>query len=280
MQSSYLPDSFDDKKGIVLIAGKFEYPVLLATRIRSFGIPLKIIGFKGETSTDLLDSFPENDRAVIRVGQLGKLLKLLRKFEFGYTLMAGQITPGRLFRGLFPDLKALSILKNLDTKNAETIFGTICSEIESLGIQPLDARSFMDEDLATQGMMQGSSLNVPEKTLEHGVQITKEIAKLDIGQGAVVRNGTVISVEGFEGTNEMIQRSGTLSKDDMLFVKCVKNIQDYRFDVPVFGEETLKYLDEANIRNIALEANKVIMLNKEQLLSTAKKMKMKIIGFS
>ena len=40
--------------------------------------------------------------------------------------------------------------------------------------------------------------------------MAKEISRLDIGQTVVVKKGTVLAVEGFEGTDECIQRGGAL----------------------------------------------------------------------
>ena len=54
--------------------------------------------------------------------------------------MVGQVTPGKLFRGLHPDLKAIRMLAGLDRKNAETIFGAIGDEIENTGVNLLVAR--------------------------------------------------------------------------------------------------------------------------------------------
>jgi DUF1009 family protein len=151
-RSQFLPDTFDQRP-IGLIAGKGRYPVLTAKRIRAAGLPLRIVSFAGETEPALIDSIPANEHIQIKVGQLGKLLKSLKKLDCGYALMAGQITPRRLFHGLHPDLKALKILNSLKIKNAETIFGAIACEIEAIDISMLDARSFLDDQLATEGLM-------------------------------------------------------------------------------------------------------------------------------
>ena len=78
---------------------------------------------------ELVDSFPADERATVKVGQVGKLLKALKKFGAGSAVMVGQVTPGKLFRGLHPDLKAVRLLAGLDRRNAETIFGAIADEI-------------------------------------------------------------------------------------------------------------------------------------------------------
>ena len=146
--SKFLSSQFDGRP-IGLIAGKGHYPVLMAQRLISAGHSVRLIAFEGETEPELIDSFNADQRALIKVGQLGKLLKALNKLDCGYALMAGQVTPKRLFHGLHPDLKALSMLNRLKVRNAETIFGAIALEIEALGIQMLDARTELDDQLAT-----------------------------------------------------------------------------------------------------------------------------------
>ena len=105
--SRYLPDNFDASKPLALIAGKGTYPILLAERARSAGIAVRLIELGGETSEKLIKTFPDHERSAVKVGQVGKLLKELKKFNAGYAVMAGQVTPGKLFKGLHPYLKAI-----------------------------------------------------------------------------------------------------------------------------------------------------------------------------
>lgn len=277
--SAFLPDDFSSKP-IGLIAGKGNYPILTAERIKRAGLPLRLISFKDETEDSLVQSLEPEHHTQIKVGQLGKLLKALQKHDCGYALMAGQITPKRLFHGLHPDLKALKILNSLKTRNAETIFGALADEIEAIGIQMLDARSFLDDQLASEGLMTAGKLKAESGHIEHGIEIAKGISGLDIGQGCVVRKGTVLAVEAYEGTDPMLKRAGGFKTDGLIFVKTVKREQNYHFDVPVFGERTLDVMNEAGIQTAVLESGRVIMLNKPALLEKAKKLKIELFGFA
>ncbi len=223
---------------------------------------------------------PEAERRILLVGQLGKMLKALRDFDAGYALMAGQITPRRLFKGLHPDLKATQILLSLKRRNAETIFGAIAREIEAIGVTLLDARSFLDDHLAGSGCMTGRSFPIDDDYLQHGIMIARECARLDIGQGCVVRKGTVLAVEAFEGTDEMLRRAGGFKTDGALFVKTVKVRQDFRFDVPCFGLRTLETMREAGLTAAALETGRVLMLDKPAVLAQAKSWGISLAGFA
>ena len=276
--SQFLPDTFDQRP-IGLIAGKGRYPVLMAERIRAAGLPLRVVSFAGETEQALIDSIAKGAHLQIKVGQLGKLLKSLEKLGCGYALMAGQITPRRLFHGLHPDIKALKILNSLRIKNAETIFGAISSEIEAIGIQMLDARTFLDDQLASEGLMTTGKLKAEVPDIQHGIGIAKSMADLDVGQGVVVRKGTVLAVEAYEGTDPMLQRAGTFKTDGLIFVKTVKRAQDYRFDVPVFGQRTLEVMHASGIRTAALEVGRVLILDKSAIIQSARKLKIELYGY-
>ncbi len=277
--SAYLPTGYDPGRPVVLIAGQGLYPQLAAQGMRQAGVSLRLIAFEEETPPDLIASFPEAERITLRVGQLGRMLKAIGDFGAGYAFMAGQITPRRLFHGLHPDLKAAAILFSLKRRNAETIFGAIATEIEALGVRLLDARSFLDDSLATPGCMTGRSFPIGEEYLDHGIHVARECARLDIGQGCVVRKGTVLAVEAYEGTDAMLRRAGALKADQALFVKAVKPRQDFRFDVPCFGLRTLETMREAGLHCAALEAGKVLILGKPAVLAQAKTWGISLLGF-
>ncbi|WP_414660406.1 LpxI family protein [Horticoccus sp. 23ND18S-11] len=279
LPSAFLPASFDGRRPIALIAGQGVYPMIIAAAVRAAGIPLKLVAFEEETRPELVASFSRQDHRVFKVGQLGHMLDALKEFDAGYAIMAGQITPRRLFKGLHPDLKATRILFSLKRRNAETIFGAIAKEIEALGVTLLDARAFMDEHLATAGCMTGRKFPIDAEYVDHGIQIARECARLDIGQGCVVRKGTVLAVEAFEGTDEMLRRAGGFKTDEALFVKTVKTRQDWRFDVPCFGLRTLETMREAHLGAAALEAGKVILLEKPAVLAQAKSWGISLLGF-
>lgn len=277
--SAFLPGNYRSDRPVALIAGQGVYPQLTAQAIRHAGVPLRLIAFEEETAPELIASFPEAERTTLLVGQLGRMLRSLERFEAGSAIMAGQISPRRLFKGLHPDLKAAKILFSLKRRNAETIFGAVAKEIEALGIRLLDARAFLDDHLATPGCMTGRTFPVEPDDVAHGVGLARECARLDIGQGCVVRRGTVLAVEAFEGTDEMLRRAGGFKTDGALFVKTVKARQDYRFDVPCFGLNTLEIMSEWGIRAAALEAGSVLLLDKPAVLARARALGLSLLGY-
>jgi DUF1009 family protein len=262
-----------------IIAGNGVYPRVLANAARKAGVK-KIIAAAFTNETD--QSLAENVDAIewLRVGQLGRLLKFFRGQNVRHAIMAGQIAPRNLF-DLRPDWKALLLLAKLKERNAESIFCAIAHELAIAGVDLLPATRFLEDQMAPAGLIAGPRLSPrEEEDVRFGWKIAKEIAHLDIGQTVVVRNGTVLAVEAFEGTNEAIKRGGALGREAAIVVKVAKPNQDMRFDVPVIGADTISTAAAANIRVIALEADKTLLLEKEFLVERAAASGISIVGWS
>lgn len=193
-------------------------------------------------------------------------------------MMAGQIAPKNLF-DLRPDWKALLILARLKERNAETIFAAIADELAKADVQLLPATTFLEDHLAADGLIAGPKLSRREQEdIEFGWKMAKEISRLDIGQSVVVKNGTVLAVEGFDGTNETIRRGGKLAGEGAILVKVAKPEQDMRFDVPVIGAETIQIAADAGLRVVAVEANRTLLLQKEAMTDLAERAKVSLVG--
>ena len=260
-----------------IIAGNGVYPRLLADSARRVGVQ-KIVAaaFSGETD-------PALDQQVdviewMRVGQLSRLLKFFREQNIRRAIMAGQIAPKNLF-DLRPDWKALLVLAKLKQRNAETIFAAIADELAKIDVDLLPATTFLEDSLAHAGLISGPKLSRrEEEDVDLGWKIAKEIARLDVGQTVIVKNGTILAIEALEGTNETIKRGGALARKGTVMIKVAKPNQDMRFDVPVIGVETIRIAADAKLRAIAIEAGKTLLLEKDTIIDLANCSKLSIVG--
>ena len=266
-------------KALGIIAGNGVYPFAMAKSARSAGVDrIVVTAFHNETNPALSGLVDEIEW--MRVGQLGKMINYFKKAGVSAVVMSGQINPKNLF-DLRPDIKALLVLGRLKTRNAESIFGAIGDELAKAGIELLDATTFMDDYLAQPGLVAGPKLDKRlEDDIRYGFEIAKEVSRLDIGQTVVVKNGTVLAVEAFEGTNVAIKRGGELGRKDAIVVKVSKPNQDFRFDVPVVGPITLETARDAKIRVIAVEAKRTLLLEREKLQELASKNGISIFAVS
>jgi DUF1009 family protein len=275
--SPFLPAGFDPSAATVtLLAGRGSYPLLCAKRILAAGIRLCLIASE-DAEEELLELFPGERRARYNAGQIGKLLRRLVEYGSTHALMAGQVAPKRLFHGLRFDGTAIRLLAGLRRRNAETIFGALAREVERRGAQLLDARCFMEQDLAVEGYM--TKIRPRLDQLPHGIAVARAVAALDIGQGIVARHGTVLAVEGFDGTDRMLLRCADFPTDHKWFIKTSKPSQDFRFDVPVVGLRTLDALVAGGIGALAVEAGRTILLDRETFLREADRRRVGVFGY-
>ena len=260
-----------------IIAGNGVYPRLLADGARGAGVE-KIVAAAFTDETDPVLERHVNVLEWMRVGQLGRLLKVFRNQDIHHAIMAGQIAPKNLFE-MRPDLKALMLLGKLKQRNAESIFAAIADELAKVEVDLLPATTFLEDSLAQPGVIAGPKLSPrQEHDVELGWNVAKEIARLDIGQTIVIKNGTIVAVEALEGTNEAIKRGGTLAREGAVMVKVSKPNQDMRFDVPVIGVETVRIAVESGVRVIAVEAGKTLLLERDAVIALANDSNMSVVA--
>jgi UDP-2,3-diacylglucosamine hydrolase len=260
-----------------IIAGNGVYPRLLADSARKAGVK-KIVAAAFTNETGPAISQHVDTVEWLRVGQLSRLLNFFREQKIHHAIMAGQIAPRNLF-DLRPDWKALLLLAKLKQRNAESIFAAIADELAKIDVELLPATSFLAASLAPAGLIAGPKLSRrEEEDVDFGWKIAKEIARLNVGQTVIVKNGTVLAVEALEGTNDAIKRGGTLARKGAVMIKVAKPNQDMRFDVPVIGLETIRIAAEAKLRLIAVEAGKTLLLEREAIMDLVERAKISILA--
>lgn len=264
---------------IGIIAGRGVYPKTFvdAARRQDEDLHLVLAAVKDETDEALTSDVDVVDW--FRVGQLGKMMKYFKRQGVSEAVMVGQITPKNLF-DLRPDVRTMMLLARVKERNAESLFGGIADELAKDGITLLPATTFLDDLLPGEGLVYGPSLK--ERAMDdarYGFRIAKETSRLDIGQTVVVRNGTVLAVEAFEGTNACIRRGGELGQGkEITLVKVSKPNQDFRFDVPVVGPDTVKNCVGAGVGVIAIEADKTLMLGGDEVAQLCREHKISIVA--
>jgi hypothetical protein len=250
-----------------LLAGGGRYPLLLAAEAKRAGVRrLVALAVIDEADGDL-EQFAD-ETVWIHAGELDRAITAMHDAGVRHMIFSGQITPERLFKGLDPDDRTKRLLASLDERNAETIFGAIAAEFVGEGIAVLPATAALDDHLADDGAMgRVQPDNETAADIDFGVSICREIGRLDIGQTVVVKQGTVLAVEGFEGTDQAILRGGELGHGGVTVVKLPKRGQDPRFDIPCVGLQTVKSLVAAGARALAVQAGGTLLIDKPELVA-------------
>ena len=264
-----------------LIAGNRSLPLLLARHARAAGVTrLVAVAFEGETDPALAALV--DDIVWLKVGQLGKMISAFTERGVKQCVMVGQIAPRNLF-DLRPDLRAVALLLRLKEKNAHTIFAAIADELRKDGVELISAIPWLAPAMLGAGFALGPKLSAEQQAdVAFGFRIAKEVSRLEIGQTVVVKNGTVLAVEGFEGTDKALARGGELAGKDggAVAVKVAKPGHDMRFDIPCIGAKTIETCAAAGVSVLALEAGKTLLLDADEVKQAVAKRKISITTIS
>ena len=262
-----------------LIAGNGRFPLIFAEQAKLEGISLVTVAHRGETSEEI-------ERLVekvtwIYVGELGKIIQVLHQAGVKEAVMVGGIQKVKLFSNFRPDLRGAAFLARARSREDDQLLRGVAEELEREGIRVLESTLFRSRIIPSEGVLTRRSPTQEEwEDIRLGFQIAKELGRLGIGQTVVIKNRVVLAVEAVEGTDATIRRVGDLVKGGFVVVKVSKPQQDLRFDVPAVGFNTIRLLQELQGAVLAVEANKTILLEKEELIQEADRWGIVVVGVS
>lgn len=263
---------------IGLLAGNGRFPIIFAESARKKGVEIIAIGINEETSKEL-EKFVDKIYW-LGVGELEKLLGILREENIRSIVMAGQVRHKLLFdNNIKIDKKMQALLGGLRDKKTDSIIGAVARLLEFKGVKVLSSITFLSDYLPRKGVL---TRKVPDervlKDIDFGRRIAKVIAGLDIGQSVIVKDKVVLAVESIEGTDEAIRRAERYGKDGIVVIKVTKPMQDMRFDVPVIGPDTIRLLKEVKASCLSIEAGKTLIIDKQETLRLAEEADITIVA--
>ncbi|MDR0723791.1 MAG: UDP-2,3-diacylglucosamine diphosphatase LpxI [Endomicrobium sp.] len=264
-------------KNIGLIAGNNRFPFLVAEEIKRTGNRVICIALKEEADPKLESVC---DKIFwISVGKFQKIIDALKSKNVKNVIMAGQVKHVKIYSAISMDFRAIKVMGSLVNKKTDTILKTISNEFEKDGMHLMSSCVYLKHLLAPKGLIAGKKLSSDEnKDVDFGYKIAKGIAGFDIGQTVVVKDKSVLAVESVEGTDECIRRAYKLGGENSIVVKVAKPNQDFRFDVPVIGLQTIDTLSQNKVRAMTIEAGLTLVLDKDELIKKAKEEKVTIFG--
>lgn len=254
---------------IGLIAGEGKLPMVFARAAKKRGDTVIAFGLKGVTDDTLachVDKIHWLDW-----GSLKKGLLLLAVERIGQIVMLGKIKKELFFKdtGSMDD-EAKRAIKKIGDKKDYSILNEITNLFSKIGIKVIDPTGYLTDLIPKKGVLTQSQPQESEwEDINYGRLIAKSLSGFDVGQAIVLKEKTVIAVEAMEGTDEAITRAGKLVKGGFVVVKVARPNQDMRFDVPLVGLDTLKAIAEAGGRVLALEADKTLLMDAEEVIKLA-----------
>lgn len=262
---------------IGLVAGNGQFPIEFAENARDRGLTVVTVALKGEADKRI-EALSESTTWV-SVGQLGKLIRSLKRAGCRQVAFAGGVTRVNFVDGFRIDWVGLRMLSKLRSFNDDSIMRGIIATVENGGIQVIGASTLLEKSVPKAGTLTKRGLTRDEiENAKIGWEAARVTGTLDIGQSIVMRNKTIIAVEAVEGTDATIKRAAAVRGESGVLVKLAKPIQDLRIDLPAIGVRTIELMHENRITALVVEAGKAIMLDPQGILETAHRLNIAIVA--
>jgi len=262
-----------------IIAGNRLLPIILSKAIKQKNPQTKLVAFCFHHETSKLIKKYADRCHWFSVGDLGRLRDIIESEGLSGCIMAGQITPLRIFDRRKWDGELLNLVNETNDMRPHTIFLSIIRYLELHGVKFLDSTIYLTQSLASHCCMNNLIYSdYVKEDIDFGINMISRFVDLDIGQTMVIKNKSVVSLEALEGTDNTIKRGFRLAGSGCVIIKFSKTNQDLRFDVPVVGPHTLELLKRIKASALVLESGKVLMLEKEKFLQLASQYQIPVIG--
>lgn len=259
---------------IGLIAGNRRFPLLVAQEAQKQGVEVTVGAIKGETNWGI-KKFSHNI-CWFSLGEFNRMFDVFKENGINKVLMAGQISPARLFsREVRENREIQELLNSMKDLKANTIFSGIAKKLAAAGLELLDSTIFVKDFLPKKGILTIKHPSFAEnEDISFGMELAHKIADLDIGLSVGVKQKAILAVEALEGTDNLIRRAGFLARKGVVIAKASRPNQDMRFDIPVIGLNTIKTLIQAKASCLAIEADKTLFIDMQASLALADRKKL------
>jgi UDP-2,3-diacylglucosamine hydrolase len=261
-----------------LIAGNGRFPLLALESARRLGHEVTVVAIQEEASRDIERVAPSCHW--ISLGQLSRLIEILKQEGVTEVVMAGQVKHAKIFSSIRPDWRLVKLLAALPAKNTDGLIGGVVRILEEEGIHLRDSTALLQPMLAGAGVMTRRKPDKEEEgNIQYGRRVANALAGFDVGQSVAICERSCVALEAMEGTDAMLRRAATLANGRRLtLVKAARRREHLLFDVPVVGLATILVMRETGTTALAVEASRTLMLDKDELLGAANEAGIAIVG--
>jgi DUF1009 family protein len=262
-----------------MIAGNGRFPLLALQTARREGHEISVVAIENEASPELQPL--ASTFHWVNIGQLGKIIDILKREGVKEVMMTGQVKHVSLFSGITPDWRLLKLLTSLKEKNTAALISGIQNVLAIEGITLVDSTSLLKSLLAPEGALTRRKPDKDEEAdIRYGRKIASILATADIGQSVAISEKACVAAEAMEGTDAMLRRAASLVNGRPLrLVKASSGRAHLLFDVPVAGLTTIETMMETGATVLAVDAGRTLLLDKEAMVERANQAGIAIAGY-
>ena len=263
-----------------LIAGNGRFPLLALESAQRLGHDVTVVAIQEEAAPEVAALAPRCHW--ISLGQLSKLIEILKEESITEVVMAGQVKHAKIFSSIRPDWRLAKLLMSLPSKNTDGLIGGVVKVLEDEGIHLRDSTALLKPLLATEGPMTRRKPDRDEEAdIQYGRRVANALSGFDVGQSVAICERACVAVEAMEGTDAMLRRAaGLVNGRRLSLVKAARRREHLLFDVPAVGLSTIPVMHETGATVLAVEAGRTLMLDKERMIAAANEYGTAIVGFN
>jgi DUF1009 family protein len=164
----------------------------------------------------------------------------------------------------------LSLIFTLPDRKDDTLMLAFIKELAKDNLEAFDQTALIKSLMPQVGVLTKRQPTEEElKDMRFGMEMAREIGRLDVGQTAVVKQLGVMALEAIEGTDACIRRGGELARGGAVVAKVAKPNQDLRFDVPAVGTKTIESMIAVGAKGLVLEAGRTLLVDRAKVIEMA-----------
>jgi UDP-2,3-diacylglucosamine hydrolase len=263
-----------DQGPLAIICGAGTLPFAVADAVQAGGRNVVLFALRGWADPQRVPAYRHHWGAL---GQFGWVCRQARAEGCRDIVFIGTISRPPLWRLRF-DWGTLRIVPRMAAAyrgGDNHLLSGVAQAFEQQGFRLVGAHEVAPEILMPAGMLSKRQPNAQERSdVAQALRLLEAIGKFDVGQAAVVADNHVLAVEGAEGTDKMLERVAELRGRRIgapggVLVKAPKPGQDWRFDLPSIGPQTVEGVARAGLAGVAVLARASIVAEPQRVTALA-----------
>jgi hypothetical protein len=271
---------------LAIICGAGSLPFAVAEAVGKRGRRAVFFAIRGWADPQRVAVYPHH---WVALGQFDRFCRIARREGCRDVVLIGSLVRPAIWR-LRPDLKTLRLLPRilrLFKGGDDHLLSGVAKILEEQGFRLIGAHEIAPEILVPEGALGHERPSDRDQAdIAKGFAVLAATSPFDIGQGVVVADGRVLTVEAAEGTDLMLARIVELRRNGRIaaasgsgvLIKAAKRGQDRRVDLPSIGPRTVEGAARAGLAGIAVVAGSTVVAEPEHIATVADRERLFVVG--
>lgn len=268
---------------LAIICGAGTLPFAVADAVQARGRSVVMFALRGWADPERVAAYKHYWGAI---GQFGWVCRQARAEGCRDIVFIGTIARPPIWRLRFDwgTLRILPIVAKAYRGGDNHLLSGVAKAFEQQGFRLVGAHEVAPEILAPAGSLSKRQPSARERAdIAQGAKLLEAIGQFDVGQAVVVAANHILAVEGAEGTDRMLERVAELRDRQVgvaggVLVKAPKPGQDWRFDLPSVGPQTIEKAARAGLSGVAVMAGASIMAEPQRVTALADEHNIFVVG--